>query len=188
MLPVVAAFSAGAGLLLAPEADTLPDRQRDLEVPLAGITRESWVKFVGAMVNGKADHVTPTYRLGAFELSVRRLCDLGVMTNLRGTGLESGKVWDADWIPPGNLKTFLADPFHQYDLFSESMRRYSADPAVTAFVGALVDDTTTTLSGVLAVAHRAGLPGLSSWVVTPKERTRFSNNTTAFYSKANGLF
>lgn len=185
MLPAVAAFGAGASLLLASEAQ---ETKSDLVVPVPGITRESWVKFVGAMVNGKAHHVTDSFRLGAFELTVRRLCDLGVMTNLRGTGLERGKVWDADWIAPGGLKAFLDSPLQQYDLFAESTRRYAEDSKVKTLVGATVDDTVTTLSGVLAVAHRAGLPGLSSWVVNPKDRQRFSKTTTAFYSKANGLF
>jgi hypothetical protein len=55
-------------------------------------------------------------------------------------------------------------------------------------VGTEVDGVPLTLSGVLSVAHRAGLPGLSSWVVNPRDRQRFSRNTTAYFTRGNGLF
>lgn len=192
MIPA-AAISLGAGALLAfgsAEASVTRPRPsvRDYHVPIDRLTRKDWVEFVKVFVNGNPHTITRSFRLGVFEMTVRRLCDLGAMANPRPTKHSGWQVWDADWQQPTSLVDFLNDPLGQYELFAESIRRYSVDEGVKALVGTLVDGVPLTLSGVLSVAHRAGLPGLSSWVVNPRDRQRFSRNTTAYFTRGNGLF
>lgn len=160
----------------------------DYTVPIDCLTRKAWLAFVRVFVNRDSHAITPNFRLGAFEMTVPRLCDLGAMENLRLTHHNGWQVWDADWKKPASLVEFLDDALGQYELFAESIRRYSLDELVRGFVGTKIDEHTATLSGILAVAHRAGLPGLSSWIVNPKDRRRFSRNTTTYFERANGLF
>ena len=121
-------------------------------------------------------------------MTVRRLCDLGAMGNPRMVQHEGRQVWNADWIDPTSLRAFLDDGMTQYGLFAQSIQNYAEDAALRSMVGVTVDNSKATLSGLLTVAHRAGLPGLSSWVTDPKNRAKFRDNTTAHYARANGLF
>jgi hypothetical protein len=189
-------LGAGALLFFAREEDADHGHRRrvadqiaaDYKVPIVGLTRKDWVAFVKCFVNGNPHTITQSFRLGVFEMTVRRLCDLGAMANPRPTRHAGWQVWDADWQKPGSLVDFLNDPLGQYELFAESVRQYSNDETVKGMVGTLVDGEPITLSGLLSVSHRAGLPGLSSWIVNPKDRVRFSRNTTAFFKRGNGLF
>lgn len=173
----------GGGLLLT-HADAA---YRDVRIPIQSLTRKQWLDFVKTSSNGNPRTITPTFRLGAFELSVKRLCDLGVMRNPRQVAHAKKQVWDAEWIYPKTLKEFQADPMLQYSLFAESVRRYATDPALLAHVGCNVAGLDMTLSGVLAVAHRMGLQGLAGWVAYPSKRERYTH-TMNYFQRANGIF
>lgn len=160
----------------------------DYAVPLDGLTRKDWLAFVKVHVNGNPQTVTPNFRLGVFEMTVRRLCDLGVLANPRLTQNYGWQVWDADWRNPKSLGEFLNDPLGQYELFAESIRQYAFNRVLRDFIGTDIDGQRMTLSGALSVAHRAGLPGLCSWVEHTKDRQRFSANTTSYFLKGNTLF
>jgi len=129
----------------------------------------------------------PAMRLGSFDLTIRRLCDLGVMDNPRMVSQPNAedRLWIADWVI--DKKAFY-NPMAQYRFFSESIERYASEAPLLAYVGAQIDQDPITLSGALMVAHRAGLPGFLSWVINPKERTKFTRNTTQHFKRANGIF
>lgn len=172
----------GLSLLNVDDTASLPG------IPIDGLTRKEWVDFVRIFVNGNPYTVTQSFRLGAFEMTVRRLCDLGAMANPRPTRHAGWQVWDAEWKRPESLIEFLSDFFGQYDLFAQSIAQYATEEKIREAVGTVIDGVPLTLSGALSVAHRAGLPGFLSWVSKPKDRVRFSRNTTAFFNRGNGLF
>lgn len=172
--------------LTAPPAANSLDHE--VQLPIASLTRKQWLDFVKVNSNGNPRTITPALRLGAFEMTVRRLCDLGVMENPRVLLFKGRQVWDADWRKPPSLKAFQLDPMSQYEFFSESIRRYADEPEVKAAVGKTIDGMLVTLSGALQVAHRAGLPGMRSWLTSEHIRQRFSDNTTSYFHKANNLF
>jgi hypothetical protein len=76
----------------------------------------------------------------------------------------------------------------QYKLFTDSIKGFFVAPQVANAVGQVIDGIPVSQSGALMLAHRAGLPGMSSWLQDPTIRERFSKNTTAFFSQANGIF
>ncbi len=198
MIPAVVGLASGTILLLSrgeetppplhsSSLDSLPAQVQSIEVPL-GLSRKQWLTFLKAAMCGTPRTITPSFRLGVFGLTVRRLCDLGAMTDPKVIRYEGRQVWDAHWLDPSSLRTFQAAPMTQYNLFTDSIKRYSAAPEVTAAIGKTVENREITLSGALMVAHRAGLPGMGSWLEDPDIRQRFSDNTTAFFQRANGIF
>jgi hypothetical protein len=110
------------------------------------------------------------------------------MTEPKVIHFEGRQVWDAIWLKPSNLKNFQAAPMLQYSLFTDSVKDFSLRPEILAAVGKDVDGQKVTLSGALMLAHRAGLSGMVSWIEDPAIRQRFSDNTTAFFDRANGIF
>lgn len=193
---LTAAMGIGAGAILlfgrdeedAPSPSIAHNDPTDFDIPVPTLTRKQWLDFVKLHANGNPKTVTPSFRLGVFEMTVRRLCDLGAMKNPRVVRFRDRQVWDAEWCNPATLSAFQRDPLGQYALFAESIRRYAEEDAIKAAVGAEVDGVKLTLSGALAVAHRAGLPGLASWIAKPRDRSRFTNNTTSYFQRGNGLF
>lgn len=191
MIPAIVGLASGTVLLLSRGEDSVapsPTIARDLEVPLSGVNRQEWVNFLRAATCGNPRTVSPAFRLGTFGLTVRRLCDLGVMKHPRVIRFKGRQVWDADWKDPESLHAFQADPMGQYDLFVRSLDGYAKTPEVRATVGHEVDGARLTLSGALMLAHRAGVPGLKSWLGSARIRRRFHDNTTAFVQRANGIF
>jgi len=157
------------------------------ESPIAAVPLTDWKRFAKSFINAEND-VTDSFRYGIFEMSVRRLCDLGLMVKPHTTATRSGKlVWLATWEAPWTLKTFLADHSAQYQTFCTSMVDYSHAEGVRDLVGRAVDTRIATLSGLLAVAHRAGLQGLGTWFANGAEREAFSH-TTALFQLVNGIF
>jgi len=194
MIPAVIGLASGTLLLLGREEEpaplmgvNLPTHEEALEVPL-GLTRKQWLEFLKVSICGKPQTITPSFRLGTFGLTVRRLCDLGAMKDPRVIQYHGRQVWDADWHDPKNLRAFQASAMLQYSLFVTSLKGYFVAPEVTKAVGQEVDGAKVTLSGALMLAHRAGLPGMVSWLSDQDVRGKFSDNTTAFFTKANGIF
>jgi hypothetical protein len=180
-------LSLAADLLVTVARRAAHARAETEAVPLNGVSDAQWIGFVRACTSGDARTVTPSCRLGMFGLTVRRLCDLGAMERPRLVELRGSKVWSADWRRPATLADFLDDSFVQYSYFAESIRRYAACEEIVSFAGRDVDGARASLSGLLAVAHRAGQAGLSKWVVRPAERRKFQT-TTEHFRRANELF
>ena len=197
MIPAIVGLASGTILLLSREEEARPlamdalhaslPRQEEIEIPLS-LTREQWLAFLRAATCGNPRTVTPSFRFGTFGLSVRRLCDLGAMTNPRVIQFKERQVWDALWINPSSLRNFQTAPMLQYQLFTDSVRGYSERPEVIQAVGQTIEGQKVTQSGALMLAHRAGLTGMASWLQDPSIRQRFSENTTAFFQRANGIF
>lgn len=201
MLPAVIGLASGTILLLsrgdeeapptaspiAITASSFSHHEEGIEIPLA-LTRKQWLAFLRVAVCGNPRTVTPSFRLGTFGLTVRRLCDVGAMAHPRVIHFKGRQVWDADWCNPSNLPAFQAAPMLQYKLFTDSIKGYFVAPQVPEAVGQVIEGVKVTQSGALMLAHRAGLPGMTSWLQDPTIRQRFSNNTTAFFERANGIF
>ena len=195
MIPAVLALASGTLLFSREGADappfhadfSWPQSEDTLETPL-GLTRKQWIAFLKVAQSGKPCTVTPAFRLGAFGMTVRRLCDLGAMEDPQVIRYKGRQVWDARWANPSDLKAFQGAPLTQYALFCESMTDYNDREELARTVGQIVDGQTVTRSGALMLAHRAGLAGMASWVQDPKIRHRFRDNTTAFFGRANGIF
>jgi hypothetical protein len=191
MLPAIVGLASGTLLLMSRDATTGQESKpslADLPVPLPMLTHKQWLAFLKVSICGKPHTVNPSFRLGTFGFSVRRLCDLGVMKNPRVIYFGERQVWDADWQDPKSLRDFQRRPMLQYDLFVRSNLEFADLPQVKDNVGRVVDDIKLTLSGLLMLAHRAGLNGLNGWLSSVKDRERFADNTTAFVKKANGIF
>lgn len=194
MIPAILGFASGSILLLSrgeeesvPIATGLDHSQDGIEVPL-GLTRNQWIAFLKVATCGNPRTVSPSFRLGVFGFHVRRLCDLGAMTDPKVIQYNGRQVWDGHWLDPGSLAAFQSAPMVQYRLFAESMKRYHTRPEVIRAIGQFIDGSKVSQSGALMLAHRAGLSGMQSWLADPGIRLKFRDNTTAFFEKANGIF
>ena len=168
---------------LVARGDSLLDEGNEaaLESELPGVTNEAWTRFVEGMISAKADYVSPYNAVGMFQMSARRLADLGVVRKLVKRKSPTGKqVWVAVFVPPLTDKKFLRSPKKQYRIFVESVRNYAGRIAA-----ALIEkDPAMSLSGALAILQRCGPSGLETW---KDENDRFPA-TQAAYDKVAGLF
>jgi len=154
--------------------------------PIDGVPLLKWERFVTVMAVAPRRRVTPRYRIGTFGMDARRLADVGFMVAPRKAtvGGETG-VWIGEWKRPLTTDKFLGSMPAQYVAFKRSMIRMI--PKVAGFVGADVEGTKCSLSGLLGVGHLAGEAGVESWVKSPDIRKRFKS-TTSNFAKTNGIF
>jgi hypothetical protein len=159
--------------------------------PFPDVSAEQWTKFANLSRAANPHSVTKDFHIGLFQFGARRLCDLKVMKNCRQENYQGKKVWTADWIPPWNLKKFLADTAYQYQLFANSNfdygKKIAITPVLASMVGKEIDGKKVSFSGLLAVTRRAGFTGMQSWLKLSKDRRKFST-TTADFNKLNGIF
>lgn len=153
---------------------------------LAAVNPDSWAEFVSVMESAPRSRVSARYKLGAFQMDARRLADVGVMTEARKVsyGPEMG-VWMGKWVAGLSERDFLGSMPLQYAAFVRSIR--ATAPKVSRLVGVVVEGKKTTLSGLLGVAHVAGVTGVESWVRDPNIRRRFATTTGVFH-RTNGIF
>ncbi len=159
--------------------------------PFTNVPSDAWNAWVQALRGPDPKAITPANHLGLFAMGMRRLADLGLVTNPRQEVRNGRKVWVGDWIPtlqPGPA-TFLADADLQYKAFVKSVNDdYAAiKKNVPEAVGADVDGVKATSSGLLAVTKQAGVAGLKTWLSDPKIRQQHAS-TTAQFRKLNGVF
>lgn len=139
-----------------------------------------WIEFLGRMSNGNPRYADDG-RYGAYEISTKRLCDMELMHS--PSKVPGG--WSGEWLHPYSQAKFLDDTTLQLEVFRRSMRDYGV--AVSPYLGADVDGGRATRSGLLGVAHRAGIKGLRKWLASEDDRIRFSR-TTAVYYAVNEIF
>lgn len=156
--------------------------------PIATVDHESWGVFVETMAEPAcAGVVNDGGFVGLFLFSMARLGALGVVTQLRREPRDDGgSAWVGEFVPPLTLETFLGEPLLQYRAFKRSCAEYYKQLALMT-VPAFIDGTEVSLSGLLAVAHRAGFKGLTKWLVSAEDRIGHPF-TTETYLKANGVF
>jgi hypothetical protein len=163
----------------APEAVYRASKARE---PI-GVFNLKWTKFLYSVVRDVSD--VSNGHVGYFFFSWTRLVTLKLATNLRKEDKpgETRKVWTADLVPPPTLDEFLASSKLQYDAFVKSVLDYLpalTSPRFAVFVGKELEGKRVTLSGLLAVAHAAGIDGLKSWLANPTDREKYPNTTAAF--------
>jgi len=164
-----------------------------IESPWKDVTSAAWTRFANSIVSGnKPTSMNPKGFFGMFQTSVRRLADLGVMSNPRSKNIQLGsgqiaRIWQGDWILP--KEKFLTDPGMQYRYFAKSMELYRSIimEKYKQVIGLDVDGGPATLSGLLTLAHMAGSEGMYKWLSGREIRRKFSWVTEA-YRKANGIF
>lgn len=164
----------------------LPIRTQPLsESPILNVTPDAWEQYRHRMADvANAHRVSDTGHIGLYRFGIPRLAEIGLMANPQ----KEGRNWRAAWIPWLTLEGLLGSIRAQTEVFRLSTGDHTFDIQKTSsLVGRSAEGQRTTLSGLLAVAHRAGFRGLQSWLVRADDRKRFPNTTAAFRA-ANGLF
>jgi len=160
----------------------------EASAPIPNVNDDAWAVFVECMAERQcARIVNDGGFVGLFLFSMARLGALGVVTNLRRQPRDDGgSAWVGDFVPPLTLEKFLDDHLLQYRAFKRSCAEYyrQLEPLV---VPAIIDGTEVSLSGLLAVAHRAGVKGLGKWLMSAEDRVAHPF-TTETYLKCNGVF
>jgi len=175
---------ASTAEVLRERADLLREVAEDSPYgsPFPEATSPSWSRYVEAMGTADLDAISPSGHLGRWQLSPRRLQDLGLMAEVQ----QAGRLVTGTWVPPMTAERWQSEAA-QYRAFlqgtADHRRRILGGPAI----GAEVEGQAVTLSGALAVAKHATIKGLSAWLADPAERKRFPHTTSAF-ARCNGLF
>lgn len=168
-------------------ARTLAKQVGDLcASPFPGVSDYRWTKFVRLVGTGKPK-VTSTNHVGLFMFAYPRLVELDAAANLRKD--DNGRyLADMTLKPEMTAEQFAKNPLAQYKVFEASMRQYNTrlNP-FRRYIGEIAEGKPITWSGLLGIAHRAGIQALSSWLQNPDERKRFPN-TTATFLKTTGVF
>lgn len=163
----------------------------DAASPVEGVPDAQWEKFAAVLSKDRPLGAEDRGRLGMYSTSVRRLADLGIVSNPRKERTATGDTWAADW-DKISRDAFLASPRAQHQVLRKSMSDYAAAiretmaPAIGRKFSP-ADRDVVSLSGLLAVAHVAGLKGLESWLRSAEERKKFPN-TTRLFAETNGIF
>jgi len=159
--------------------------------PWGNVPDLGWTRFVVGMRGKDPKVITPGYTLGLFNFGMRRLVDLNLASNPHQGEYKGKKVWLADWAPPlqPGPDKFLSDADAQYKAFIKSNQLYATQikKEIPEAIGATLDGKPVTLSGLLAVAHRAGWAGLRKWLSDPATRAEHKQSTEIF-NKLNGAF
>jgi hypothetical protein len=151
-----------------------------LKSELPGVDDARWTQFVRAMVCADCDAVSESNAVGMFQFMPRRLHDLGLVKNInRSTGPTKRTIYVAVFVPPLTASKFLKNPDEQYRAFSKSCRDY----ATKISDGEIKKDPGMSLSGALAILHRAGPKGLDTWA----SGERFPSTVSKF-ERIEGVF
>lgn len=160
---------------------------------LAKVPKRKFAEFVKTMAFAEPGEVSPKGRVGMFGFSYQRLCDLGLVSKPKKVRTEGGNSWTAKWRTPEHKARFLSADVGapiQVKVFTKSVADYMPEVAKRfgrALGKQIVPGQPITMSGLLAVAHLAGIKGLESWLREKRVRDKFSKTTAAFMA-ANGLF
>ena len=158
-----------------------------LRAPLNGLSNTQWSKFVQRMARAKEGTMTKGARFGMFLFGVRRLADLGLITNVKRKTVNGQTIWAGTWVPPYSQAIFLSESKLQYQAFIKSVQELAAKfiAARSKSPGIFkVEGKPLTMSGFLALAHIAGFMGAINSLKAGKLRT----DTLAFVKRLNGIF
>lgn len=147
--------------------------------PFEGVSNYKWTKFVRLVATGKP-RISSTNHVGVFMFAYPRLVELDAAANLRKD--EKGRhLADMTLKPEMTAEQFAKNPIAQYKVFEASMDQYNArlNP-FRKYIGREAEGKRITWSGLLGIAHRAGIQALASWLEHPDERVRFPNTTATF--------
>lgn len=157
--------------------------------PFPSVPAAAWTKFVRLLKGKDPREITSAYHLGLFAFGMPRLVDLGVAENPAKVVKNGRQVWDADWIAPASLESFLSSPSFQYHAFVKACQQDLQNilEKLPHAVGTEIDGAAATPSGLLAVTKQAGLKGLETWIADENVRKKHTNTTAAFH-RLNGIF
>lgn len=161
--------------------------------PWVDVDSAAWTRFCRTIIaDNRPGTFDPRGFYGMFRLGVRRLVDLGIMTNPRSRNVvtpdrRSVRVWNGDFII--DREKFMTSPGLQYQAFEKSMQLYRmiVSEKYKQVVGLPIENRKATLSGLLALCHAAGSEGMGKWLLEREYRRKFKHVTEA-YLKANGIF
>lgn len=147
--------------------------------PLPGVPDASWTRFALGMATASPGSRSARGHLGMFRMGLPRLEDLGYLKQKKAEGTGAPVV---EWQAPLSEKVFLLSPELQYQAFSESMvdHRKQILARHGGALGRVLAGRPATLSGLLGVAHQAGLAGLDTWIAAGGDRKRYPNTTAAY--------
>lgn len=149
--------------------------RRVFKSPLVGVNDAAWDRFVVAMSTQAICGKSRYGGLGSFDLTPKRLGELGVLTNMRRQAKPPG-LWIGDFVAPYTETKFLRDAEEQYVLFKRSTKLY--DDELTH----IARPEGVSRSGALAIMHRGGSEALTSWPARGFKTTR------EVFARANNLF
>jgi hypothetical protein len=159
--------------------------------PFPGVQTPAWSSWVHAQRGDDPKAITSGYYLGLFRMGMRRLVDLGLATNPHHDKWQGKSVWMADWVAPlqPGPDVYLSDPDLQYKSFAKAVSDDLAhiQKELPEAVGADVDGTKATASGLLAVTKLTGVSKLKEWLSDPELRKKYPQ-TMAVFNKLNGVF
>lgn len=145
---------------------------------LHGVSDDAWTDFCCQMIVAECGHVGENNSLGLFQMTPRRLADLGLTKKLARSKNGTRTVWVAMFVEPLTSELFLNAPPVQYAAFCRSVRDYDVRMRSKE-----LDRGKISRAGAHAILHRAGPSGLKSWA----EGERFSG-TVALHDAVAGLF
>lgn len=157
--------------------------------PIPGINAAAWTTFAKKL---KGPNAIRYGAYGVFAMSVRRLADLGLVKDVkRVKDPKTGRpVWTGTWVAPMTQQAYMSSLSTQYKAFAKSMALYAAlykkaRAARPQVYAKAAGGKPLTMSGFLALAHRAGGRGALSAVALPSKRFP---QTWGFALRANGIF
>lgn len=151
--------------------------------PLPLVSSTAWSTFVRRMAVASVGAVSDSNALGTFELLPRRLADLGLMRDLKRGRNGKRTVWTGEFVGPMTQDEFLNTLRLQYEAFVASMLDYFSKLCDGELDIGSAELSELTISGALAILHRAGPSGLKSWM----SGNRFSA-TEECYNATRGIF
>lgn len=160
---------------------------QNVRSPVPEATDATWTRYMETIAGSNATNtVSPAGALGLFGLTLPRLADLGLVSNVHK---DAAGKWAGDWVAPLSREAFLGDLKMQYETF---VKATLADrKAIIArhpdAIGRALAHKVATLSGLLGAAHQAGMHGLDAWLASNADRVKFPRTTNAFL-RSNGLY
>jgi hypothetical protein len=158
-----------------------------LKSPFKSVPSKNWSKFVKVAGKGQVGTITKGARYGLFLFGVRRLADLGLVTNVKRGTYRGQTVWTGTWVAPYSENAFLTSAQLQYRAFIKSCQIYAGKYAAARKQNPnifIVNGKQLTLSGFLALTHLIGFMG----AIDSLKKKTLKAETLAFTAKANGLF
>lgn len=154
--------------------------------PWPDVEVDAWAQYVRGSLLPADDRGTRDWLIGIFGLSPRALERIGIMTGVK----KEADRWSGEWTGTIPSEIFLKSVPAQVQALTaiSHLHRAESGDTLDAMVGQEIEGVEATLSGLLAVALRAGgKAGLESWVNNEADRRKFKR-TTAAYLKQNGVF
>lgn len=162
--------------------------------PISGVSDNQWHMFVRKMKSGRVGSISPKFKLGFFHIGMRRMQDLGFAENVELTDWKEGKAWIGQLVDAERVEDFLLHPRYQYDVFESSMvdHAYNTKNRYGDHIGKEVElpngeKVIVSWSGLLGLAHQAGLKAVGKWLKDPEDRKKFEN-TTKMFTRVTGIF